>query len=126
MYFEHGEKRILFDTGASDKFIYNATLLGIDLHKVDTCIISHPHNDHTGGLKSFLEINRNARVVIKRAAQGDFYTKRGHKMIRTGLEPGFLISTQRGCIFLMTFLRSNKAYLRPVFISTGGSLSIPR
>ena len=35
LYFEHNKKRILFDTGSSDTFIYNATLLGIDLAKVD-------------------------------------------------------------------------------------------
>ena len=43
LYFEHGGKRILFDTGASDRFVYNATLLGLDLVKVDCCVISHAH-----------------------------------------------------------------------------------
>ena len=42
---------ILFDTGYSDVLIRNAEMMGIDLSKVDTIILSHGHNDHTGGLR---------------------------------------------------------------------------
>jgi 7,8-dihydropterin-6-yl-methyl-4-(beta-D-ribofuranosyl)aminobenzene 5'-phosphate synthase len=89
LYFEHGGKRILFDTGASDAFVYNATLLGIDLNKVDVCVISHAHDDHIGGLESFLGINKHAKVYLKTAIQGDFYTKNFSKKERTGLDPSF-------------------------------------
>ncbi len=87
LYFEHGGKRILFDTGASDSFVYNATLLGLDLLKVDICVISHAHNDHTGGLRSFLELNSKAKVYMKKEAAGDFLIKRMHKMSRVGIDP---------------------------------------
>lgn len=88
LYFEKDGKRILFDTGASDSFVYNATLLGIDLLKIDICIISHAYNDHTGGLKSFLELNRKAKVYMKKEAAGDFLIKRMFKMSRVGIDPG--------------------------------------
>ncbi len=55
-----------FDTGASDLFIRNARLLHIDLQKVDYLILSHGHSDHTGGLRHFLELNKQATVVCKR------------------------------------------------------------
>ncbi len=86
LYFEHQEQRILFDTGASDAFIYNATLLGIDLVKVDICILTHAHDDHTGGLSHFLGINPNARVYLKNAARGDFYIRHNAKMEYAGMD----------------------------------------
>lgn len=89
LYFEHGGKRVLFDTGASDAFVYNATLLGIDLNKVDTCIISHAHDDHIGGLEAFLGINSHAKVYLKSAVRGDYYAKHLTKNERSGLDPAF-------------------------------------
>ena len=86
LYFEHGGKRILFDTGASDSFIYNATLLGIDLHKVDVCVISHAHTTSTGGLKHFLDINNRATVYMKHAARGDFYIKKLFSQEQTSID----------------------------------------
>ncbi|BDF03956.1 MBL fold metallo-hydrolase [[Clostridium] hylemonae] len=49
-YIESGDKRILFDTGYSDAFMYNARKMGIDLGNLTHIILSHGHNDHTGGL----------------------------------------------------------------------------
>lgn len=49
-YIECDGKRILFDTGYSDAFIKNAKKMGIDLNKLDYVVLSHAHNDHTGGL----------------------------------------------------------------------------
>ena len=50
---EVGDRKVLFDTGASDLFIRNARLMGIDLREVDYLVLSHGHRDHTGGLHHF-------------------------------------------------------------------------
>lgn len=63
---ETKEHKVLFDTGASDLFMRNARLLGIDLTEVDYVVLSHGHRDHTGGLHHFLEMNKKAKVVCKR------------------------------------------------------------
>ncbi len=47
---EHGDERILFDTGAGAALRPNAAKLGIDLGGVTRIVLSHSHNDHTGGL----------------------------------------------------------------------------
>ena len=86
LYFEHQGQRILFDTGASDAFIYNATILGVDLVKVDTCILTHAHDDHSGGLSHFLGINPSARVYLKSAVRGDFYVRHNSKMEYAGMD----------------------------------------
>ena len=90
LYFVYQGKRILFDTGASDAFIYNATLLGIDLLKVDMCILSHAHEGHTGGLAYFFGINKDAPVYMKSAARGDFYIRRLTKMEYAGMDRSLL------------------------------------
>ena len=71
--------KILLDTGASDVFIRNAKQLDIDLSNVDYVFISHGHSDHAGGLRYFLEHNRQAQVIVSPDAMtGKFFSKRGN------------------------------------------------
>jgi len=71
--------KILLDTGASDVFIQNAELLGVNLSDVDYVFISHGHSDHAGGLRYFLEHNRQAHVIVSPdAMSGMFFSKRGN------------------------------------------------
>ncbi len=52
---EDGERVILFDTGYSDAFLTNAACMKQDLSRVTDIVLSHGHNDHTGGLPAFFE-----------------------------------------------------------------------
>jgi 7,8-dihydropterin-6-yl-methyl-4-(beta-D-ribofuranosyl)aminobenzene 5'-phosphate synthase len=54
-FIEDGDTSILFDTGYSDAFMYNASKLGIDVMKADYLVLSHGHIDHTGGLDPYLK-----------------------------------------------------------------------
>lgn len=48
-----GERRFLFDTGWSpDNVLMNAEKLGIDLSAAEDLVLSHHHQDHTGGLET--------------------------------------------------------------------------
>lgn len=47
---ETDEKKILFDFGYSDVYARNAEILNVDLNDVNMCVLSHGHNDHTGGM----------------------------------------------------------------------------
>ncbi len=65
LYIEFGDRHILCDTGASDRFVENAARMGVALN-VDICFISHGHNDHTGGLGHFLRFFPSTPIYLSR------------------------------------------------------------
>lgn len=82
-----GRLKVLFDTGGSGVAVHNARRLGIDLSKVDEIVLSHGHQDHTGGLRQVLEVTGDKRVVGHPAIWGAKYTRRsdGNKHIYIGI-----------------------------------------
>jgi len=72
-YIETENNKILFDTGQNLAISNNAKVLGIDLKQIDSVVLSHGHYDHSGGLKSLLEYNRNFTLY----AHPDVF---GHKL----------------------------------------------
>ena len=73
LYIETNGHKILFDTGQTDIFADNATLLGIDLSKVDIAVLSHGHYDHGGGIAKFSELNQTAKIYMSRHAFKPYY-----------------------------------------------------
>jgi 7,8-dihydropterin-6-yl-methyl-4-(beta-D-ribofuranosyl)aminobenzene 5'-phosphate synthase len=58
---------LLFDFGFSEEgAAYNAKILGVDLSGVEAVILSHGHNDHTGGFDKLMEMVgvRNIPFVV--------------------------------------------------------------
>ena len=62
--------RFLFDAGQTGAFADNAGKLGIDLKAADFAVLSHGHYDHSGGMTTFLERNRRAKLYIQEEAFG--------------------------------------------------------
>ncbi len=56
---EADHRCILFDTGQNLGLANNAKVLGIDLGRIDTVVLSHGHYDHSSGLKSLLDCHTN-------------------------------------------------------------------
>ena len=46
--------RLLFDTGRGTALLHNLDILGIDAASIDAVVLSHGHDDHTGGLLPLL------------------------------------------------------------------------
>lgn len=72
---EDGGARILLDTGYSDVFLKNARSMGIDLSHVTDIVLSHGHNDHTGGLAAYFAAFPQTRVRLA-ACPGVFAPRR--------------------------------------------------
>jgi 7,8-dihydropterin-6-yl-methyl-4-(beta-D-ribofuranosyl)aminobenzene 5'-phosphate synthase len=57
-----GDTRVLFDVGYSDIFIKNAQKMNESLMDINYIVISHGHNDHTGGLVSLAKFYSEAKA----------------------------------------------------------------
>src|SRR4030043_1140357 len=62
--------KVLLDTGMSISARHNADLMGIDLSTIDGIVLSHAHDDHTGGLQ---EVLRRVRKEVQVIAHPDIW-----------------------------------------------------
>ncbi|MCW5552018.1 MAG: MBL fold metallo-hydrolase [Verrucomicrobiae bacterium] len=65
---ESGGRRVLFDTGQTELVLENAGTLGCSLEDLDAIVLSHGHDDHTGGLAAVRHRSPNTRVFLHPAA----------------------------------------------------------
>jgi len=75
-------RRFLFDTGANpDLVLHNAKALKIDLSSVEDVIISHNHDDHTGGLISLRRelMTTNPTAMSRAHVSAGIFTPRWRK-----------------------------------------------
>ena len=73
-------ENFLIDTGAGGGFIGNMQLLKdafpgnfCCIGEVNGVFISHGHNDHTGGLRKFIEANTSAPIWLHNSIQGNLF-----------------------------------------------------
>lgn len=86
------KRQILFDTGQTDLYAFNANIGGIDISQIEALVISHGHYDHTGGLAHFIAHNDHAPIYAKKG----FDTERFGRADRSiGLPVGTNIDPQR-------------------------------
>lgn len=92
-YVEAGERCILFDTGQNLALANNADVLGTDLSRIDTVVLSHGHYDHSSGLKALLKHNTSFTLRAhpdvfgsKQRGAGDGYKYIGIPLARKDLE----------------------------------------
>lgn len=74
---ETGDLRVLLDAGQSISAAANASLLGIDLSRIDRIILSHGHYDHTGGLPHILsKMGKTVPIIAHPDIWADKYSGR--------------------------------------------------
>lgn len=90
IYIEYEGKKLLLDTGASDKFFENAEALHIDLSQVDIGVLSHAHYDHANGMQTFFEKNKKAVFYLRQGCRENCYGKRWIFRKYIGIKRGVL------------------------------------
>lgn len=85
-YIETEKHKLLVDSGATDLFLHNANVLGVDLTQVDTVVLSHGHYDHSGGLRAFSKINPHAKIYLKDSVGEDYYHLSSHSERYIGID----------------------------------------
>ena len=79
LHFALDGKNYLVDTGASGKALDNMDTLHRNgnsvpqAEKIDAVFISHGHNDHTGGLRKFIEQNSTAPIYLHNSIRGNYF-----------------------------------------------------
>jgi len=64
MFIETNELSLLFDCGRGFSTLYNAAALKVNLSRIDAIVLSHSHNDHTGGLYPlFQHLQKKTKVI---------------------------------------------------------------
>jgi len=101
---EHGlsfliesDQTVLFDTSSSSDLIaYNAQILNIDLQQIDTIVLSHGHDDHTGGLMLFegQKLICHPDTFLKRTRKSN-HTELGIKWSEAEIRSLFNLQTSR-------------------------------
>lgn len=85
-------RRLLFDTGARpDTVLRNARELGVDLAQVTDVVLSHNHDDHTGGLLTLrreLMAKNPSALARAHVAPGIFWSRSGRSTPSASAERG--------------------------------------
>lgn len=112
-YVETANHKLLVDTGATNAFMENAQMLGVDLEQVDLLILSHGHYDHAGGVLGFAKKNSRARILMQQWAGGEYYHKNETIEKYIGIDPQIMELSQ------IELVEENKKIDEEIFLFCG-------
>jgi 7,8-dihydropterin-6-yl-methyl-4-(beta-D-ribofuranosyl)aminobenzene 5'-phosphate synthase len=86
------EENVLFDTGAAGNLLLkNMAALDIEPAQIQNVVLSHEHNDHTGGMQSLVSAGANPKIYLPPSFSAEFknYYSRQVKVVE--VSPGMKI-----------------------------------
>ncbi|HDN97809.1 MAG TPA: MBL fold metallo-hydrolase [bacterium] len=108
-------RKILFDTGANGRIlISNMEKLKVEPKEIEDVFISHLHWDHTGGLSSFLKLNKKVKLWVPshfpeaKDAEEVIEVKKPTKLYEgiystgelDGIEESLCVETEKGIVII--------------------------
>ena len=100
LYIEYGIDKILVDTGCGELFFENAEKMGIDLSQVTHAVLSHSHYDHSDGFEKFFEVNKKAKLYVRKEAGECYYSMHDDGMKYIGPKKGMLEKYKDRIVFV--------------------------
>ena len=79
-------KVYLLDAGKTGAFMDNTKSMHIDLSKVDKCVLSHAHYDHSDGFIRFLDAYPNQKIYASENVFGEYYSTSNNELHYIGLD----------------------------------------
>jgi 7,8-dihydropterin-6-yl-methyl-4-(beta-D-ribofuranosyl)aminobenzene 5'-phosphate synthase len=102
-FIEMPERGVLFDTGMKGEvLLHNLSQLGLHPNVIDTIVLSHAHNDHTGGLPALLAARTKKTPVTVIAHPGVLEAKRAARLMDIGM-PNLELHLQEKVIFKLDY-----------------------
>lgn len=121
MLLEVDDLRVLLDTGQTSTAVHNARVLGVDLSQVGYLVLSHGHQDHTGGLREVLAATGEVQVYAHPEVWRSRYAvRKGEKPRYSGLP---FVKQQLEAMGATFHLSDGPATIAPGVMTTG---CIPR
>jgi 7,8-dihydropterin-6-yl-methyl-4-(beta-D-ribofuranosyl)aminobenzene 5'-phosphate synthase len=92
-YISTQDHNVLFDTGANGTVLLNnMTAMGINPADVETVVLSHEHNDHTGGLSQLLDRGSDPTIYLLPSFSSEFKSRYAGKYQVTEVLPKMMIT----------------------------------
>jgi 7,8-dihydropterin-6-yl-methyl-4-(beta-D-ribofuranosyl)aminobenzene 5'-phosphate synthase len=87
------DHNVLFDTGAAGStLLNNMAAMGIKPDQIQNIVLSHQHNDHTGGLQAVLSGGAEPTIYLLRSFSATFKNQYKNQAIIVEVSPGQKIS----------------------------------
>ena len=86
------DQNVLFDTGAAGNLLLkNMAALGIKPAEIQNVVLSHEHNDHTGGMQALVSAGADPKVYLPPSFSAEFKNYYGRQVEVIEVSPGMKI-----------------------------------
>ncbi len=77
LFVEYNGRNYLIDTGLTGKAVDNAKRMRLPIDNVSAVVLTHNHEEHTGGVEAVMRLNPHAEIYLRAGARTEVFKKSG-------------------------------------------------